>query len=230
MAGQLDEAAKQILGTLLGDFNERKLGFKELEEGYEGPTLVALATAVCASDDINQVDFEVAFSGLEKAKLVDTGPYEDQSCVSDTLVFIGGFKKREYAYLTQEGYKESRKAPNRPQQRVQRVINHVHISGGQFSNSNLQLSAGEHLQQSMDVQTSADSGVVSQLIAILEAQGQQVTSEQRADIESAVSEAGQGNAGTAKSCLEKVCGPMWGSLQTVMWPIVAEIVKKRIGL
>lgn len=56
MAGQLDEAAKQILGTLLVDFTERGLTARDLDKGYEGPLIVALATAVCNIDDINQVD------------------------------------------------------------------------------------------------------------------------------------------------------------------------------
>lgn len=86
-------------------------------------------------------------------------------------------------------------------------MNNLHISGGQFGN--LQVSTGSHAQQSMNINNGTDSGVVSQLIAILEAQGQRVTSEQREDIESAISEAEQGNAGTAKSFLAKcvaLCG------------------------
>ncbi|WP_227720276.1 hypothetical protein [Yersinia proxima] len=228
MAGQLDEAAKQILGTLLANFTDLKLTAKDLKETYEGPKVEALATAVCNVDDITQVDFEVAFSDLEKAKLIGTGPRVPFENTPGKMMIIGSYSKREYAYLTETGYKEARKAPNRPQ-RVQRVVNHVHISGGQFSNSNLQLSAGEHIQQSMNVQNGTDPDVVSQLIAILESRGQQISSEQRKDLETAVSEASQGNAGNAKSFLAKVCGPMWESLQPVMWPIVGEIVKKSIG-
>lgn len=228
MAGQLDEAAKQILATLLGDFNERGLGFKELEEGYEGPTLVALATAVCVSEDINQVDFEVAFSDLEKAKLVDIGPYEDQSSVTGSMVFIGGFKKREYAFLTQEGYKEARKTPNRPQHRVQRVVNTVNIHGGSFTN--LQLAAGENAEQSMSVTNGTDVDIVKQLISILEQQGKPISEVQKEGIQSAVAAASEGDGKQAKSLLAKVCGPVWESVQPVMWPIVGELVKKSLGL
>ncbi|MDP0521113.1 hypothetical protein QOT19_17460 [Serratia marcescens] len=227
MAGQLDEAAKQILGTLLADFNDRGLTVKELKEGYDGPKLEVLATAVCTTEDINKVDFEVAFSDLENARLVETGPYESKSSVSNNFVFIGGFSKREYAYLTEDGYKAARKAPNRPQ-KVQKVINNLHISGGNFSN--LQLAAGEHVQQSMNVSNGSDSDVVSQLISILESQGKQVSSEERTAIEAAVTEANQGNAGTAKSYLMKACGTMWEQSQQVMWPIVGELVKRSLEL
>lgn len=227
MAGQLDDAAKQILGTLLADFNDRGLTVRELQNGYDGPKLEALATAVCSTDDINKVDFEVAFSDLEKEKLVDTGPYESMSSVSNSLVFIGGFSKREYAYLTEEGYKAARKEPNRPH-KIQKVINNLHISGGNFSN--LQLAAGDRVQQSMSVSSGADSDVVSQLVSILESQGKQVSSEERTGIETAVREASQGNAGTAKSHLMKACGVMWDQSQQVMWPIIGELVKRSVGL
>lgn len=229
MAGQLDEAAKQVLATLLADFVDRGLSAEELKGGYEGPQIEVLATAVCNVEDITKVDFEIAFGDLEKNKLVRTGPrvaFDNDS--NSSLIFIGSYSKREYAYLSEEGYKAARKAPNRPQQRVQRVVNNVHISGGQFGN--LQLAAGENVQQSMNSHNGADSDVILQLISILEAQGQQVSSEQRAGIEAAVSEASQGNAGTAKSVLEKVFGPMWGALQPVMWPIIGEVVKKSIGI
>lgn len=227
MAGQLDEAAKQILGTLLADFTDRGLGADDLKNSYVGPTLDALATAVCNTEDITKVDFEIAFSDLEKGNLVKTGPqvmYENDP--NSGVFFIGSYSKREYACLSENGYKAARKAPNKPA-RINKVVNNLHISGGQFGN--LQVSTGSHAQQSMNINNGTDSGVVSQLIAILEAQGQRVTSEQREDIESAISEAEQGNAGTAKSFLAKVCGPMWESLQPVMWPIVGEIVKKSIG-
>ncbi|CQH44066.1 TPA: hypothetical protein ACJHGT_002778 [Yersinia enterocolitica] len=226
MAGQLDEAAKQILGTLLADFTDRELSTNDLKKTYEGPKIEVLATAVCNIDDITKVDFEVAFADLEKANLVKTGPMEAyKNKPGGNFFVIASFSKREYAYLTENGYKAARKAPNRPQ-RVQRVVNNVHISGGHFSN--MQLAAGENVQQSMSV-SSGDSDSVSRLIAILEAQGLQVSNDQRVGIESAVSEAEQGNAGTAKSFLAKVCGPMWESLQPVMWPIVGEIVKKSMG-
>lgn len=228
MAGQLDEASKQILGTLLANFTDLNLTVNDLKEGYEGPAIDALATAVCNVDDITKVDFEIAFSELEKAKLIGTGPIVYYEPPPNSLFISGMYgSTREYAYLSEMGYKEARKTPNKLQ-RVQRVVTHVHISGGQFGN--LQVSTGNHAQQSININNGTDSGVVSQLIAILEAQGQRVTSMQRTDIESAISEAGQGNAGTAKSLLAKVCGPMWESLQPVMWPIVGELVKKSIGL
>lgn len=228
MAGQLDEAAKQILGTLLADFSDRGLTAKELKSGYKGPKIESLATAVCGIPDITTVDFEVAFSDLEEAGMIKTGPmvmYDNDS--NSSVIIIGSYSKREYVYLTEAGYKESRKAPNRPQ-RVQRIVNNLTITGGQFSN--MQLGQGQSVTQSMDIAGSSDSDIVAKLISIIEEQGQVVTSDQRADITAAVVAAKEGDGKEAKSLLAKVCGPVWESVQPVMWPIVGELVRRSLGL
>lgn len=228
MAGQLDEAAKQILGTLLADFSDRGLTAGDLKNGYEGPKIESLATAVCNASDINTVDFEVAFSDLEKSKMIKTGPmamYDNDH--SSGFIFIGSYSKREFVYLTEAGYKESRKVPNRPQ-RVQRIVNNLTITGGHFSNT--QLGQGEVVSQDQNITTGSDSEIVAKLIAILEEQGQVVNSEQRSDITAAVAAANDGDGKEAKSLLTKVCGPVWESVQPVMWPIVGELIKKSLGL
>lgn len=229
MAGQLDEAAKQILGTLLADFSDRGLTANDLKSGYEGPKPEVLATAICNVADITAVDFDVAFSDLEKDKLIKTGPmamYDNDR--NSSVIFIGSYSKREYVYLTEAGYKESRKAPNRPQ-KVQRIVNNLTITGGQFSN--MQLGQGENINQSMDITTaSSDLEIVAKLISILEQQGQSINSDQRADITAAVAAANEGNGKEAKSLLAKVCGPVWESVQPVMWPIVGELVKRSLEL
>ncbi|HEC2574028.1 TPA: hypothetical protein R2K49_001908 [Raoultella ornithinolytica] len=228
MAGQLDEAAKQILGTLLADFTDRGLTAKDLNQGYEGPKLEALATAVCNVSDITTVDFEVAFSDLEKTKLIKTGPmamYDNDH--SSSVIIIASYSKREYVYLTEAGYKESRKAPNRPQ-RVQRIVNNLTITGGHFSN--MQLGQGEVVSQTQNFSSGTDSETIAKLVSILEEQGRVVDSGQRADIAAAVAAANEGDGKEAKSLLAKVCGSAWESLQPVMWPIVGELVKKSLGL
>lgn len=228
MAGQLDEAAKQILGTLLADFTDRGLTAQDLKGGYEGPNIEALATAVCSVADFTSVDFEVAFGDLEKRKMIKTGPmavYDNDR--DSSLVFIGIYSKREFVYLTEAGYKESRKAPNRPQ-RVQRIVNNLTITGGHFSNT--QLGQGEVVSQTQNITTSSDSEIVAKLITILEEQGLVVNSSQRSDVAAAVAAANEGDGKEAKSLMAKVCGPVWDSVQPVMWPIVGDLVKKSLGL
>ncbi|EMO5718317.1 hypothetical protein INF73_03220 [Enterobacter cloacae complex sp. P6RS] len=228
MAGQLDEAAKQILGTLLADFTDRGLTAQDLKKGYEGPNIEALATAVCSVADFTSVDFEVAFGDLEKAKMIKTGPmamYDNDR--NSSVIIIASYSKREFVYLTEAGYKESRKAPNRPQ-KVQRIVNNLTITGGQFTNT--QLGQGETVSQSLNISTASDSEIVAKLVSILEAQGKPIDSSQRGDIAAAVAAANEGDGKEAKSLLAKVCGPVWESVQPVMWPIVGELVKRSLGL
>ncbi|MBG3079011.1 hypothetical protein I4632_02040 [Proteus mirabilis] len=227
MAGQLDEAAKQILGTLLADFNDRGLTAEDLRNGYEGPQIVALATAVCNIDDITQVDFDVAFSELEKNQLIKTGPMEPyKNKPGSRALIIASFNKREYVYLAEKGFKAARRTPNRPE-RVNRVVNNVHISGGQFNN--LQLATGDTVSQNMSIANNSDSDAVKQLISILESQGLQATEQIKADIIEAVHEANNANAGTAKKLLEKAFGTTWGIAQKLAIPIIGGIIKEKLG-
>ncbi len=228
MAAHLDEAEKQILGALLSDFSERGLDASVLNKSYEGPKVSDLSNAICISDDITTVDFEIALKDLEKKKLIRTGPFRPfDNKPGSGLVMIGGYSLREYAGLTELGYKTAKKPPNRPT-RSQRIVNHVNISGGNFNN--MQLAAGEVISQKLESNSGTDNDTLQQLIEILEKQGQAVTKEQRADLISVIAQAKDGDGKAAKSLLEKVCGPAWNSAQPVIWPIVGAIIKNSLGL
>jgi hypothetical protein len=112
MAAQLDEASKQILGTLFAEFTEKDYGAEDLKNGYEGPNIELVATAVCNSDEVTKVDFEIAFSDLEKQGLIKTGPMAVmENDPNSSVIFIGMYSKREYVYLTEKGYKSARQPP-----------------------------------------------------------------------------------------------------------------------
>lgn len=228
MAVHLDEAEKQILGALLADFNEQKLGANELKKSYKGPNLTELTEAICTGDDITQVDFDIAFADLEKKNLIKTGPLRAYENKPGSNIFIAAmYSLREYVGLTELGYKTARQAPNRPA-KSQRIVNNVHISGGQFTN--MQLAAGETVTQRLDSTSGTDSDILLKLIEILEKQGQTVSIDQRNELIAAIDQAKEGNGKAAKSLLEKVCGPVWDSAQPVMWPILGELVKQSLGL
>ncbi|OKS58518.1 hypothetical protein [Pseudomonas syringae] len=229
MAVRLDEAEKQILAGLLADFSDRALSSNQLSGGYIGPLVSDLAMAICIGGEVTRVDFDIAFSDLESKKLISTGPYAlVEKDPSSGVIFIGGYSKREYAGLTELGYKTARLSPNKPKHSVQRVVNNVHISGGQFSN--MQLAAGSIIEQRMDSVSGADGDVLTRLITILENQGQAVSVDQRKDLAIAVESAMEGNGKEAKSLVEKVCGPAWGAVQPVIWPIFGDLLKKSLGL
>ncbi|EEV1147277.1 hypothetical protein ACEOUY_003213 [Escherichia coli] len=229
MTGQLDEAAKQILGFLLADFSDQGLTTKDLRNGYKGPNINDLHATICSRTDLTTTDFEVAFDDLEKLKLIKTGPMATiENRPNGRVVFLGMlYSKREYVYLTEAGYKESKKT-QKSLQHGQGIINNLTITGGYFNNT--QLGQGEIVSQSQSVTDTTDSEVIAKLISILEEQGQVVSSEQRSDIAAVVSAANEGDGKQARSLLEKVFGPTWESVQPVVWSIVGELVKKSLGL
>lgn len=112
MVDKLDEAAKQILGSLLADFNGRKFTTIDLREGYEEPQITSLFEAICSLNDINQVDFDMAFKGLEDKKLIKTAPidiYTSENQGNGVFIMSFLYSKRKYAYLSENGYRGSRK-------------------------------------------------------------------------------------------------------------------------
>ena len=229
MARQLDEAAKQILGTLLADFTDQGLSADDLKKGYEGPKIEILSKAVCFNDELTEVDFSISFSDLEKAKLIKTGPMKmHDNKPGSSVIVIGFYSEKIYAYLTQEGYKAARKSPNKPRNSIQRIINQVTISGGNFNN--LQLAAGAQVSQDMAITHEANTDIALKLISILENQGVTVTNVEKECINNAIDEANQGNAGNAKKLLMKACGSAWEHLQSTVWPIIGEVIKKSMDI
>jgi hypothetical protein len=106
---QLDPLAVQILSHLLAEFQTQKRSASDLQEGYIGMRLPALVQQCCDGDHATQVDFDLALKQLEDGKLVDTGPmvpYENPP--NSSVVVLTIFSKREYIYLTEEGYRAAR--------------------------------------------------------------------------------------------------------------------------
>lgn len=228
MAAQLDEAEKQILGALLADFTERQLDAAELNRSYEGPQVSDLISAICSGDDVTKVDFDIALNDLDKRKLIRTGPWKAyENKPGSAFIMVGGYSLKEYASLTELGYKTGRQASNRPA-RAKRIVNNVHISGGQFTN--LQLAAGETISQKMQASTGADTDILAKFVDLLEKQGQTVSIEQKNGISDAINHANEGNGKAAKTSLERVCGPVWDSVQPVMWPIIGDLLKRSLGI
>jgi len=109
---KLDTVARQILSDLLAAFLEQKLGADALQNGYVGVSLPKLIQRYCDSGTVLQVDFDLAIKQLEDNKLIGTGPmvpYENTPGSSVLILTI--YSKREYCYLTEEGYRAARASP-----------------------------------------------------------------------------------------------------------------------
>ena len=107
--GKVEGMSREILRHLLADFQKRSLGVEALRQSYQGVTISALRQVCCGKDADSAVDFDLAFDDLDKDGLIGTGPmvpYENDP--GSSVVVIGLFSKREYAYLTEKGYKAAR--------------------------------------------------------------------------------------------------------------------------
>jgi hypothetical protein len=103
------EETKQILVHLLEDFEERGLGSDALYQGYVGMAMDELKKKSLTNGTTTIVDFDIALKELEDQELVKTGPYDVHvSEPGSALVFALPYSKREYVYLTTEGYKAAR--------------------------------------------------------------------------------------------------------------------------
>lgn len=100
---------QEILRRLLLDFQNRKLGLTQLRNGYEGVSIKSLRDQVCELGRGIEVDFDISLEDLEKRGLVRTGPVVPHENDPDSGVLIMSvYSKREYASLTEKGYKAAR--------------------------------------------------------------------------------------------------------------------------
>jgi hypothetical protein len=108
--GKVDEVYKQVLSFLLIDFQSRELDAAALSRGYVGMNLPELREKCIERDNTTtNVDFDLAIKDLERDKLISTGPQVAYENEPNSMVFVMGvYSKREYAYLTPQGYKAAR--------------------------------------------------------------------------------------------------------------------------
>ena len=93
-------------------------------------SLAALGTKYVGGGGNSKIDFDLALKQLEEEKLIGTGPMAPyENIPGSSIVILMIFSKREYAYLTEKGYKalQKSKAPPAPSS-----SGSVHISGAHF--------------------------------------------------------------------------------------------------
>jgi len=149
---RVEELSNEILRHLLADFVGRTLTSEELTNGYVGMTLALLKEKLLTEKSLSSVDFDLAFKDLERGDLVHTGPlvpYDNPP--GSTVVVIGIFSNREYAYLTEKGYKAAQKVRTESGRKPGHT--YVSISGGHFQQSPIGI--GENITQSVTATSGA---------------------------------------------------------------------------
>jgi len=105
----VDRIAIRILQDLLADFRARELDVSALKNGYVGLKLAFLKGQFPGEE---HVDFDLALKEIERKKFIDTGPkVAHENRPGSGIFIVGVYSKREHAYLTENGYKESLKTP-----------------------------------------------------------------------------------------------------------------------
>ena len=99
----IDSIKERILIALLEDFRSKELGADSLKRDYEGVAIRSLHEMLNGEA---KVDVYLAFKELEEKKLIGTGPMEAyENKPGSSIMILGVFSKREYAYLKEGGYK-----------------------------------------------------------------------------------------------------------------------------
>jgi len=146
MMGRVEEVSHEILRYLLADFVGRALTAGALRDGYVGVTLAVLRECLSGGTGASSVDFDLAFKDLEERGLVDTGPLvPHHNPPGSSVVVLGSFSSREYACLTEKGYKIAQKSPFDSGRKSTHM--HVNISGGHFRQSPIGI--GDNVAQSI---------------------------------------------------------------------------------
>lgn len=228
MATRLDSASLAVLKFLLDDFEERKLERKDLQEHYEGPKLPQMQEAITQAGDVSTVDFDLAIDELEAAKLINTGPYQAfDNDPSSSVIIIASYSLREYACLSESGYKTARQAfKNQPKAPTPRPS--VHISGGTFHQT--QLGFGENTNQNMRIEISNDNEALTKLITLYEESIGQANDKTKHEIASLVEAAKTGNLPEVKPKFSILFGNAVEGVKAVAWGIITAIITSKLNM
>lgn len=218
----VDRLAAEILQALMADFKEKGLSATALKDGYVGMSFDELRQRF-AQD--SAVDFDLAMSSLEKG-LVDSGPrvpFDNEP--GSGILFLGFYSKREYAYLTEAGYRQAQKnaAPREksvPQQ-------HVQISGSTFYQS--PVGVGSEVSQALTVNIENEAEVIRYLIDLANSERAE-SGDPTADVTDLVAATKAGDLARGKPAFQKLFGAASEGVRQVAWGVVSALIAKQIGL
>jgi hypothetical protein len=220
-----EQLSSTILGDLLNHFIGKGFSAATLKLSYVGLTVAGLQDAYCANGRASVVDFDLVMEELEEKELIGTGPMAAyNNPPGSNVVLIGLYSKREYAYLTEAGYKKAQK--NTTFRATQPGRQNVHISGGTFNHS--PIGVGANVTQSVSV--SNQSEAVTQLMHLLAPDGQRIDAATHDQITHMVDATQQGNLAIAKPLFQTVFGAATEGVKSVAWGVLTALIAKHMGL
>jgi len=220
----VDDLAKEILTSVVADFRAKNLGATNLSSEYVGVPLLSLESALCAGGSHSKVDFDLALKQLEEGELVKTGPMVPYENEPGSLVFIfTTFSKREFAYLTEKGYKAAQKLFRK----TRSPVPSVHISGGTFHQS--PIGVGTTVSQTVSFNLDNDSEVIEHLAKLLSQSGSSSEQDGR-DVAVIVNTAKAGDLAKVKPLFQRLFGGAKETVKQLAWGVLTAYVSKQLGL
>lgn len=218
----VDRLAAEILQALMADFKEKALSATALKDGYEGISFDVLRQRFAQE---SAVDFDLAMISLEKG-LVDTGPREPfDNEPGSNIIFFGFFSKREYAYLTEAGYRQAQKDAAPREKPVPRQ--HVQISDSTFYQS--PVGVGSDVSQTLTVNIENEAEVIRYLIDLANSERAD-GGDPTADVTDLVVATRAGDLARGKSVFQKLFGAASDGVRQVAWGVVSALIAKQLGL
>jgi len=196
----LSSVEKDILSFLKAEFIDRGYTREHLRNGYEGPKLEPIFSAL---KDHDRIDFDIAIDDLTSKGLISTGPMEVVEFENDSpSVFIMPFlaSKKEYVNLTEKGYQSASNIKTTSRNWAAVINNnnfHAPVNNAQFV-------AGNNNSQTMNVDSHNDSESVRKILAILKNEGMTIDDAKQREVVEIVIEAEKGNGGKVKQLISKV--------------------------
>lgn len=223
--GAVDNLARQILADAVADFGGKNLGATDLNNGYVGASITALEMKYCADGAYSKIDFDLSLKQLEESELVKTGPMEMyENKPGSLLAIMAFFSKREFVYLTENGYKAAQKSIIKRSS----PASTVHISGGTFNQSPIGI--GGVVSQAVDFNIDNDFEVIEQLFKLLASQPLSFGEEGKRNVVDLVSAAKTGDLGKVKPIFQRLFGTTVETTKQVAWGIIVAYASKKLGL
>jgi hypothetical protein len=221
----VDHLAGQILSDIVSDFRAKNLAADALRREYIGLSLAPLKVKYCSDGSHSEVDFDLALKHLEEKKLVKTGPLEVyQSPPGAAMPIVGLYSKREFVYLTEDGYKAAQKTNTK---RVSSNTN-LHISGGTFHQS--PIGFGNAVSQNVTFNIDSDSEIAESLLKLLSPQDAPSVEIARKNVVELVSTAKTGNLGEAKPIFVRLFEGAKDEIKQLAWSLITAYTTKQLGL
>ena len=226
-AAPLKGLPADVLRYLLQEFETNGRGSDELQSGYVGPRMDAMLSEFALDDAFSRVDYDLAIKELEELSLIKTGPIKMYDNPPDSGVFIfASFSARDYLYLTEEGYRESRKTPPVPRL-SSRPTQTVHFSGNFYQSP---VGVGGVVSQQINFDVSNENDAVSYLTELLSKAGLPVEAVTKTELGNLVSAANAGNMAAAKPIFQRVFGAVEESIKQLAYGVITAIITKQMGM